>query len=493
MRKSLFAKYFTVCSVIILSSLVFLGTIFSILVSGYLRAERQQMLSENVSKAASFTSYSYEANGGLYLEKRVLQQFYGSIADVSNGVMFLTDNDGNTLICTEDGVCTHDVKTVPSSILKVIDNSGEYEEYGRFSGTYDKFHYTVGRAVVAANGTKIGYIFAATSAQIISALLSDIIKIFLIAAIFALLLSSIVIYILTSILSRPLRQMSAAAKSFGRGDFSTRISYHSSDEVGELALSFNQMADSLSELETMRKNFIANVSHELKTPMTSIGGFIDGILDGTIPKEEQEHYLKIVSDEVRRLSRLVKAMLNVAKIEAGDTKLNIAPFNISDTIFTTLFSFEKVIEDKKIDIKGLAEMDKIMVLGDKDLVHQIVYNLIDNAIKFCNEGGYLQFGSKTEDGKCRIYVRNSGNGLTKEEVNHVFDRFYKTDKSRGLDKNGVGLGLHIVKSIIDMHGGEITVGSLPGEYTEFIFSLPIVTDAPEEKAAHERRFFKNKQ
>lgn len=492
MRKSLFAKYFTVCSVIILSSLFFLGTIFSILVSGYLRAERQQMLSENVSKAVSFTTYSYEANGGLYLEKRMLQQFYSSIADVSNGVVFLTDNDGNTLICTDKGSCTHQLKAVSGSVLRAIDSVGEYEEYGRFSGTYDKYHYTVGRAVISANGTKIGYIFAATPAQIISALLSDIVKIFLIAAIFALLLSSIVIYILTSILSRPLRQMSAAAKSFGMGDFSTRISYHSMDEVGELALSFNQMADSLSELETMRKNFIANVSHELKTPMTSIGGFIDGILDGTIPKDQQSHYLKIVSAEIVRLSRLVKAMLNVAKIEAGDTTLNIAPFNISDTIFTTLFSFEKAIEDKNIDIKGLSDMEKIMVLGDKDLVHQVVYNLIDNAVKFCNQDGYIEFATKIETEKCYIYVRNSGNGLTKEEVNHVFDRFYKTDKSRGLDKNGVGLGLHIVKSIIDMHGGEITVGSVPGEYTEFIFSLPIVTDSGEEKNSHERRFFKNK-
>lgn len=492
MRKSLFAKYFTVCSVIILSSLIFLGTIFTVLVSRYLITERREMLSQNVSKAVSFTAYSYSANNGLYLEKSVLEQYYSSVADVSNGVVFLTDNDGNTLICTDRSPCTHQLKAVAGSVLRTIDNSGEYEEYGRFSGIYDNYHYTVGRAVISASGTKIGYVFAATPAQIISSLLSDIVKIFLIAAIFALLLSSIVIYILTSILSRPLRQMSAAAKSFGRGDFSTRISYHSMDEVGELALSFNQMADSLSELETMRKNFIANVSHELKTPMTSIGGFIDGILDGTIPKEQQNHYLKIVSDEVIRLSRLVRAMLNVAKIEAGDTTLNIAPFNISDTIFTTLFSFEKVIEDKSIDIKGLVEMEKIIVLGDKDLVHQVVYNLIDNAIKFCNQNGYIEFQAKTESGKCYIYVRNSGSGLTKEEVNHVFDRFYKTDKSRGLDKNGVGLGLHIVKSIIDMHGGEITVGSMPGEYTEFIFSLPIVSQNPQEKTSHERKFFINK-
>ncbi|MEE1279291.1 MAG: HAMP domain-containing sensor histidine kinase [Oscillospiraceae bacterium] len=491
MRKSLFAKYFTVCSVIILSSFVFLGTIFSVLVSRYLRTERQQMLSENVAKAVSFTLYNYEINNNVYLETRSLRQFYASMADAANGVMFLTDIEGNTLICSEDGTCIHKQKSIPKSTLLIMDGSTEYEEYGRLGAMYSSFHYSVGRAIrVGEKGDIIGYVFASTSANTIGALLSDIVKMFLIAAIIAILMSSIVIYILTSVLSRPLRQMSAATKSFSRGDFSTRITYHSMDEVGELALSFNQMADSLSELEMMRKNFIANVSHELKTPMTTIGGFIDGILDGTIPQNQQEHYLKLVSDEVGRLSRLVKAMLNVAKIEAGETKINATVFNISDIIFTTLFSFEKKIEDKKIDIRGLSEMDKIMVCGDRDLIHQVLYNLIDNAVKFCNDEGYLEFISKSENGKCYIHVKNSGNGLSKEELNHVFDRFYKTDKSRGLDKTGVGLGLHIVKTIVDMHGGDITVGSVRGEYTEFIIGLPLYIETSDEKSPTERKFLR---
>ncbi len=491
MRKSLFAKYFTVCTVIILSSLVFLGTIFSVLISRYLRTERQQMLSENVSKAAAFTVYNYQSNGERYLEKRVLRQFYGSMADIANGVMFFTDADGNILLCTEDADCSHVTKQVPKSILLVMDKGSEYQEYGRLGGMYTSLHYSVGRAIQIDDGAQtIGYIFASTSADALGALIADIVKMFLIAAIIAVLMSSVVIYVLTIILARPLRQMSAAAKSFGQGDFSARVSYHSMDEVGELALSFNQMADSLAELESMRKNFIANVSHELKTPMTTIGGFIDGILDGTIAKEQQEYYLKLVSDEVKRLSRLVKAMLNVAKIEAGETKLNAAPFNISDIIFTTLFSFEKKIEDKQIDIRGLADMEKIIVFGDKDLIHQVVYNLIDNAVKFCNVGGYLEFTAVADNEKAYVHVKNSGNGLSREELNHVFDRFYKTDKSRGLDKNGVGLGLHIVKTILDMHGGNITVGSLQGEYTEFIFGLPLYTESLEEKNTHERRFLK---
>lgn len=482
MRKSLFVKYFTVCTVIILFSFVFLGSVFSVLTSRYLRTERQEMLTQNISKAASFTVYNYEMNNGLYLDKRALRQFYASMADFSNGVIFLTDSSGIAMICTDDGMCVHKSHAVPKSILNQLDSKGSFHEYGKLGGIYSSMHYTVGVEIRNGNGSQIiGYLFASTSAQAISEFLSDIFKMFLIAALSTILICSVIIYIITAMLSRPLRQMSKAAKSFGRGDFSARISYHSLDEVGELAMSFNQMADSLSELETMRKNFIANVSHELKTPMTTIGGFIDGILDGTIKKDEQEHYLQIVSDEVQRLSRLVKAMLNVVRLEAGEISLNIKPFNISNTIISTLFNFEKKIEGKEIEVRGLAEMDRVMILGDEDIVHQVVYNLIDNAVKFCNNGGYIEFLAEKSKDRVNIHVKNSGNGLTKEEVNHVFDRFYKTDKSRGLDKNGVGLGLHIVKSALDLHNGSITVGSVAGEYTEFIFSLPLYSDKMDDK------------
>ena len=467
MKKSLFVKYFTVSSVIILSSFVFLGCIFSLLISKYLTNERQEMLGENVSKAVDFTVFNYEVNGNGYLEQRVLRQFLSSLADVSNGVMFFTDADGNTLICTEEGVCSHELNKIPKNILLSMNNQTDYIEYGKLGDIYKTTHYTVGKPIYVNNGVLIGYMFSSASADSLSVLIADIFKIFLMASIFAIFLSSILIYITTSILSRPLKQMSNAARSFGRGDFSVRVSYHSNDEVGELASSFNQMADSLAELETMRSNFISNVSHELKTPMTTISGFVDGILDGTISKDNQEYYLNLVSNEVKRLSRLVKAMLNIAKIDAGETKLNLKSFDISDLIIKTLFNFEAKIEEKTLDIKGLEQLEKTFVYADEDLIHQVVYNLVENAVKFCNN---------EENDNVFVHVKNSGSGLSREEVNHVFDRFYKTDKSRGLDKSGVGLGLNIVKSIVDMHHGVITVGSVKGEYTEFIFSLPLYVD-----------------
>ena len=221
----------------------------------------------------------------------------------------------------------------------------------------------------------------------------------------------------------------------------------------------------------MRRSFIANVSHELKTPMTSIAGFIDGILDGTIDPDQERHYLRIVSDEVKRLSRLVRSMLNLSRIEAGELKVQTTPFNILEIICETVFSFEQSIEQKNLDIRGL-DTDKVMVDADPDLLHQVVYNLIDNAVKFVNPGGYLEFSFSVDANMTYVGIRNSGEGLSKEEIPRVFDRFYKTDRSRGVDKNGVGLGLYLVRSIINLHGGDIIVKSVQGEYTEFVFSVP---------------------
>ena len=222
----------------------------------------------------------------------------------------------------------------------------------------------------------------------------------------------------------------------------------------------------------MRNSFIANVSHELRTPMTSIGGFVDGMLDKTIPPEEQEHYLKIISSEVHRLTRLVRSMLNLAKIEAGELKPNFTSFSVLDPIVDTLVTFEKRLEEKQIEIRGL-DTDKIYRLwADNDLIHQVIYNLLENAIKFVDKGGYISFHFEEVGYLTVIYIRNSGEGLSQEELSLVFDRFYKTDKSRGMDATGVGLGLNIVRSIIKLHGGKIQVRSVLGEYTEFMFSLP---------------------
>ena len=233
------------------------------------------------------------------------------------------------------------------------------------------------------------------------------------------------------------------------------------------------MAEDLARIDASRSSFVANISHELKTPMTIISGFIDGILDKTIPEQDAERYLRIVSDETKRLSRLVIAMLNMSKIEAGKLSLNLTDVSLNAVVFQTLLGFEKVIEEKRIVIAGLDTMDPVTVRADEALFSQIVYNLVDNAVKFTPAGGEIRFTLTAEKKQAVLGVRNEGKGIPPEECALIFDRFYKVDKSRGLDSGSFGMGLYIVKSIIELHQGTISVSSEPDSFTEFTIRLPL--------------------
>lgn len=475
MQKSIFAKYFRVCAAVVISSIAVLGLLFIIFASNYFSSDKAVLLEKNINIARQIVLNTYEVNvinGNIRLDSDTIQSSFGMFAESTDSVIFLTDLSGQTVICTEGANCTHKVHKIPENIRKRTAERGSFFEKGRLGGSiYNSQYYTLAKPMLLENGTHIGYLFISTSARSLQIFIKEIAKIFIFCAFVALLLAFLLAYFVTYKMVRPLRKMSQAAKDFGKGDFSVRVNIDTNDEIGQLAASFNNMVSSLSVLESMSRSFIANISHELKTPMTSIGGFIDGILDGTIPQHEHAKYLRIVSDEVKRLSRLVHSMLNLSRIEAGELKLQTTQFNILETVCQTVFSFEKQIDGKNLDIRGL-DHEKIMVEADPDLLHQVVYNLVENAVKFVKDGGYLEFNFAVVGNQTQISIKNSGEGLTKEELSRVFDRFYKTDKSRGIDKNGVGLGLYIVRSIIHLHGGEIRVNSIKGEYTEFVFTIP---------------------
>lgn len=266
--------------------------------------------------------------------------------------------------------------------------------------------------------------------------------------------------------------MSQAAAALANGDFSRRIPVTSNDELGELATAFNQMTNSLSRLEGVRRSFIANVSHELKTPMTTISGFIDGIIDGTIPPEKQPYYLNIISQETKRLSRVVQSMLSLAQLESGKATLNLHRFDMSSLVCAVVVAREQSINEKNIEIRGLDDLQTTFVRADRDLIYQVVYNLVDNAVKFTNDGGYIEFCVHTVKGGVQVKVKNSGQGISPEALPLVFERFYKEDRSRSQRKNSTGLGLYLAKTIINIHGGSISVNSLEQKYVEFEFTLP---------------------
>ena len=336
---------------------------------------------------------------------------------------------------------------------------------------YKSSYYTAGVPLTLSDGQIAGVIFASSSAQGLTEFMGDILKMFLLSALVMLVVTFALVYVVTGNMVRPLREMLKATEAFAKGDFSVRVPIREQDEIGKLSKAFNKMADSLAQQETVRRSFIANVSHELKTPMTSIAGFIDGILDGTIPPERERHYLTLVSDEVKRLSRLVRSMLNIAKIEAGEMKLNPTVFDVNESVLSSIFTFEQTIDAKHLEIRGLEDTGKIMVEADQDLIHQVVYNLLENAVKFANEGGYVEVSYTVDPKRTYINIKNSGDGIPKDEISKVFDRFYKTYRSRSMDKTGVGLGLYIVRSIVNLHQGEVIVRSVEGEYCEFSFSV----------------------
>ena len=361
---------------------------------------------------------------------------------------------------------------IPSDVISTTINEGKYFARTTLDGIYKTEKYVAAYPIYYNDDQICAIVIVSTDTSDVSTFTDMVLKIFILSAIAALGVSFLAISIFSYNLVKPLKQMAQAAKQFAKGDFTVRVSETSNDEIGELAVSFNNMAESLSSAEVTRRSFIANVSHELKTPMTTIAGFIDGILDGTIPPEKNKYYLHIISDEVRRLSRLVKSMLDLSRLDSGELKLNYKNFDLLSTLVTILITFEREIDKKNIEIRGLDTISPKKINGDKDLIHQIVYNLIENAVKFTDEGGYIEFDISENNMRTDFSIKNSGTGIKKSEIPLVFEKFYKTDKSRSKDKKGLGLGLYLVRSIIRLHGGDISADSVYGEYTEFRFYIP---------------------
>ena len=299
-------------------------------------------------------------------------------------------------------------------------------------------------------------------------------------------------------ITKPIKQMGEAAKEYANGNFNARVDAEGPDEIAELGKAFNHMAGSLSAHEENRNTFLSNVSHDLRTPMTTISGFVDGMLDGTIPPEQQEHYLQIISGEVHRLSRLVNTLLEVSRLESGKA-LRISEFNLTEKARQVIISLANKIDQKGIDIDFDGGEEDIFVSADADAIHQVLYNLLDNAVKFTDGGGVIGIRiahtkAVAADGrdketaakgkKALVRIRNSGKGIPEEEIPHIFERFYKSDRSRGLDKTGTGLGLYIVKTVLEQHGESIHVESVPGTYTEFWFSLSLSGGAGRKPKIH---------
>ncbi len=476
----LFAKYLTIMTSLILVSYLVLTTALTVFLSTRVSTEKEILLTENVKLNAEYSERLLSNCKTQDEVSNALIIICNNLGVTSNAIdadIFLCNGDGKVILCKEDflynysassdGCMLHKGYQIPENIMTAAKN-GMYFSSSKIQGLFSERTFFAGYPV-KMNGECIGIIFASTPVQSsLKEYAGKIMSMYLTSALFAAMLSFLVVYASTAKLTSPLRQMSNATKAYAQGDFSKRVTVRGSDEFAELCQSFNRMASALAVLESSRRSFVANVSHELKTPMTTIGGFIDGMLDGTIPPEKHNEYLQIVSNETKRLSRLVTSMLNLSKIEAGELELKYNNIDISPMIIDCLLTFEQEIEKKNITVTGLDNMGQVIINADKDMIYQVLYNLCDNAVKFTNEGGEISvFAGENSDNQLCIAIQNTGDGISSEEIGRIFERFYKVDKSRSYDVKSAGLGLYLCKTIVEMHNGQIYAESAEGQFTRF--------------------------
>lgn len=472
MKLNFFKKFFLVNTLVIICSISIIIVLLSIFISNYITYDKKEMLKENCSTIVEMTSL--KNNSEIFSDENIA--LIKAVSKVSEAEIFIADVNGKVTLCScedwsIDGTCEHNEKDISNNIINSALEE-DYNESGDLDGLFSQVKFTYASRLYDNNNTTIGVVFATISSTNIRVFFNSIFRLFIFAAVFPIIIMFFAEYFISYKFTKPLRLMAEASRSMAKGDFTKRIPVTGDDEIGELAVAFNQMTNSLVQLESTRRHFIANISHEFKTPMTTIGGFIDGIIDGTIPPEKQKYYLDIVSGEIKRLSRLVQSMLSLSKLESGELHINPSDFDLLDMVFKIIVSQEQRIEQRGLNISGLEELSPVTLNADYDLIYQVVYNLIDNAIKFTDENGTISFEINSFNNLIQFKIRNTGEGIKEKDLPFVFERFYKTDKARSAVKDSTGLGLHLANAIISIHGGKISVKSQLNDFTEFTFVLP---------------------
>ncbi len=476
--KTMFGRQFLLTAACILCSILILGASFRVFIQKYVQSESQKSLYQSAEAVAELAS-AYESIGDLEnnWEFHINLSFAAEAAGTDT---VICDETGVVILCScSEFRCEHLGLQVPQAFVDQVIQEGKTADAGILQGLYDDSRSVVSIPIISqADGVASGIVIASTGQTQVVGVIRQMTDIFLMTGAVVLLLAVIACSALMRRTSQPLKDLAGAARRFGHGNLDARVELdeHNPAEIEELAVAFNNMADSLEKSEQQRKEFIANVSHELKTPMTTIAGFMDGMLDGTIPPEQHRHYMQIVSDEVRRLSRMVRGMLDISRLQdqtIPEEKKTV--FDLCEAAGQVLVSFEQKITQKQLDVQVDMPNEATYTLADADSITQVIYNLMDNAVKFCQQGGTLGLKIQPEDKKIFVSVSNTGLTIPENELSRIFDRFHKTDKSRSVDRDGVGLGLYIVKTIICSHGEDISVTSRNG-LTVFTFSLPVVVN-----------------
>ncbi len=474
--RSAFSRTFFPAAMVLLATCLLVGASFQILAKNLTTRQVEKTLQTNCTTVVELAEAYYTAG------TISRQDFFVTLSvatQVSGADAVICDAQGRLVLCSDAPMgCRHQGMVLQNAYLEQVMAQGMVCDMGLVQGLYSEQRFVVGMPISDSRSQQpVGLVVLSAPVSKALSILDKMADTYLIVCVLAVVFGVIIITLMAKRQSVPLREMARAASNFGHGRLDARVTIDegSSQEMQELALAFNNMASSLEKSEYQRQEFVANVSHELKTPMTTISGYVDGMLDGTIPPEKHSHYMALVSQETKRLSRLVRSMLDISRMQKqeGIPPESLTQFDICECAGQVLIAFEQKITEKNLAVSVDFPAHSLYTRANQDAITQVVYNLVDNAVKFCPQGGELTLSVRTGSGKLYVTVGNEGAEIPPEELPLVFDRFHKLDKSRTRNQDGWGLGLYIVKTLVDRHGENISVTSQNGR-TEFTFTLPLV-------------------
>ena len=466
MKKTLYLKF-------VLAYLIF-GAFGFIIVTTFVPSMTKEHLvrekAESLYSEATLIANTYAS--GLYTSETNLETVktqLDSLAIYMSSVIRIINPSGRLVLDTNRPLNVEEVVVIEGFDPTIT--GGSYYIVDNFFGSFSSDVLTV-LAPITSNFKVKGYVVIHADMLDIQASCNSLLNISYITLVILFLLSLIILIFFTEMVYIPLRKITYATEQYASGNMHYEFQVESDDEIGYLSACLNYMANEIARSEDDQKKFIANVSHDFRSPLTSIRGYLEAMLDGTIPPEMYEKYLTIVLNETERLTKLTNSLLTLNNLNTKGMLLDRTDFDINQVIRNTAASFEGTCRQKTIAIELVLTGDVMYVNADMGKIQQVLYNLMDNAIKFSHHDSIIRIETSQKKNKLFVSVKDTGIGIPKEDLKLIWDRFYKSDLSRGKDKKGTGLGLSIVKEIINAHGEHINVISTPGEGSEFIFSLP---------------------
>ncbi len=471
MKHSLYLKFIVTYLIFGLLGFLVIATFSSRMTLQYLTQQKADTLYREANYISANFVLSYYSDSPDAPSLETVYSHFQALDTYLDASIWLLNADGTLMVNSESSYSENSHTKIED--FDPTEMGSSYYTIGNFYGFFKDETLSV-TAPITYNFRTRGYVLIHMPMSILTAERDGLLNITYVTLLLIFTLSLLILVAFTFTVYRPLKKITEAARQYAQGNFKYQLAINGEDEIGQLAATLIYMAHELDETDEYQKKFVANISHDFRSPLTSIKGYVEAMLDGTIPPEMQEKYLKIVLMETERLNKLTSGLLTLNSFDTKKNRLDITSFDINKIIKNTVSSFEGQCLDRHISIELLFDAKEQFVSADMGKIQQVMYNLLDNAIKFSPNGSQITIETTLRHEKVFISVKDQGIGIPRDSMKKIWERFYKTDASRGKDKKGTGLGLSIVKEIITSHGEHINAISTEGVGTEFIFTLPYV-------------------